>query len=147
MHVTSGFPSSRTNLSPFTKDLRGGEQLNESIDQFFIARPWGGAHKTDISANQYLWRTFEDKNNWKQDAVWAYIWAWSYYGYDTLNMPYCSKYLTREDKSFTPLVCWTTQLIQYVPIHNKNSVISWQCLKIADIFNADKLEAKSQHST
>ena len=26
----------------------------------------------------------------KQDAVWAYIWAWSYYGYDTLNMPYCS---------------------------------------------------------
>ena len=42
-----------------------------------------------------------------------------------------SSYLTREDKSFTPLVCWTTQLIQYVPIHNKNySVISWQCLKI-----------------
>ena len=26
----------------------------------------------------------------RQDAVWAYIWAWSYYGYDTLNMPYCS---------------------------------------------------------
>ena len=41
-----------------------------------------------------------------------------------------SSYLTREDKSFTPLVCWTTQLIQYVPIHNKNSVISRQCLKI-----------------
>ena len=31
----SGFPSSRINLSPFTKDFRGGEQLNESIDQFF----------------------------------------------------------------------------------------------------------------
>ena len=26
----SGFPS-RINLSPFTKDFRGGEQLNESI--------------------------------------------------------------------------------------------------------------------
>ena len=25
-----------------------------------------------------------------QDAVGAYIWAWSYYGYDSLNMPYCS---------------------------------------------------------
>ena len=41
-----------------------------------------------------------------------------------------SSCLTREDKSFTPLVCWTTQLIQYVPVHNKNSVISRQCLKI-----------------
>ena len=29
--VNSGFPSARTNLSPFTKDFRGGEQLNESI--------------------------------------------------------------------------------------------------------------------
>ena len=26
----------------------------------------------------------------KQDAVGAFIWTWSYYGYDTLNMPYCS---------------------------------------------------------
>ena len=26
----------------------------------------------------------------KQDAVGAYIWAWSYDAYDTLNMPYCS---------------------------------------------------------
>ena len=26
----SGFPSERINLSPFTKDFRGGEQLNES---------------------------------------------------------------------------------------------------------------------
>ena len=30
--VNSGFPSTRINLSPFTKDFRGGEQLNESID-------------------------------------------------------------------------------------------------------------------
>ena len=30
------------------------------------------------------------KNYKEQDAVWAYIWAWSYYRYDTLNMPYCS---------------------------------------------------------
>ena len=28
----SGFPSTRINLSPFTKDFRGGEQPNESID-------------------------------------------------------------------------------------------------------------------
>ena len=28
----SGFPSTRINLSPFTKDFRGGEHLNESID-------------------------------------------------------------------------------------------------------------------
>ena len=30
--ANSGFPSTRINLSPFTKDFRGGEQLNESID-------------------------------------------------------------------------------------------------------------------
>ena len=30
--VNSGFPSTRINLSPFTKDFRGGEHLNESID-------------------------------------------------------------------------------------------------------------------
>ena len=30
--VSSGFPSFRINLSPFTKDFRGGEQLNESVD-------------------------------------------------------------------------------------------------------------------
>ena len=29
--VSSGFPSERINLSPFTKDFRGGEQLNESL--------------------------------------------------------------------------------------------------------------------
>ena len=35
----SGFPSDRINLSPFTKDFRGGEQHNESIDEFFVALP------------------------------------------------------------------------------------------------------------
>ena len=29
----------RTNLSPFTKDFRGAEQQNESIDQFFVTLP------------------------------------------------------------------------------------------------------------
>ena len=29
---SSGFPSLRIYLSPFTKDIREGEQLNESID-------------------------------------------------------------------------------------------------------------------
>ena len=29
----------RTNLSPFTKDFRGGKQVDESIGQFFIALP------------------------------------------------------------------------------------------------------------
>ena len=29
--ANSGFPSKRINLSPFTKDFRGGEQLNESF--------------------------------------------------------------------------------------------------------------------
>ena len=32
MDINSGFPSTRINLSPFTKDFRGGEHLNESID-------------------------------------------------------------------------------------------------------------------
>ena len=57
----------------------------------------------------------------EQDAVGAYIWAWSYYGYDTWTCLIAAKelssHLTREDKSFTPLVCWTTQLIQYVPLY------------------------------
>lgn len=37
----SGFPSKRINLSPFTKDFRGGEQLNESYSIFSIAH-FGG---------------------------------------------------------------------------------------------------------
>ena len=42
-HGNSGFPSLRTNLSPFTKDFRGGEHSNESLIQFFVALPSGGA--------------------------------------------------------------------------------------------------------
>ena len=42
--VTLVFLQTRINLSPFTKDFRGEEQLNESMDQFFVALPWGGAH-------------------------------------------------------------------------------------------------------
>ena len=37
-----------------------------------------------------------------------------------------SPYPTRENKSFSLLLCGTTQ---YVPIHNKNPVTSWQCFQ------------------
>ena len=47
---SSGFPSTRTNLSPFTKDFRGGEQVNESIDQFFVALPCGGACQQEMQS-------------------------------------------------------------------------------------------------
>ena len=53
-----------------------------------------------------------------------------------------SSYHTRENRSF----CWTTQLIQYVPIHNKNPVTSWQCFE-KHMFNTDLLSAKLQHRT
>ena len=32
LSINFGFPSTRINLSPFTKDFRGGEQLNESLN-------------------------------------------------------------------------------------------------------------------
>ena len=36
--VNSGFSSNpRINLSPFTKDFRGEEHYNESIDLFFVS--------------------------------------------------------------------------------------------------------------
>ena len=57
-----------------------------------------------------------------------------------------SWYPTRENKSFTLLLCWTTQLIQDVPNHNKNLVTSWQCFE-THIFNTDLLSAKLQHRT
>ena len=54
-----------------------------------------------------------------------------------------SPYPTRTDKSFTLLLWRTTQLIQYVPIHDKNPVTSWQCFEM-HIFNTDLLSAKLQ---
>ena len=85
-----------------------------------------------------------------QDAMGACIWAWLYYAYDTLTCLITAKqlssYPTRENKSFTLLLCWTTQLIQYVPIHNKYPVTSWQCFEM-HIFNTDLLSAKLQHMT
>ena len=61
--VHSGFPSTRINLSPFTKDFRGGEQLNESIDQFFLALPFGGApnaskYKITQRIDSRVWRFY-----------------------------------------------------------------------------------------
>ena len=45
----------RINLSPFTKDFRGGEQQNESIDQFFVTLPTAGFFLTNIKfQNQQL---------------------------------------------------------------------------------------------
>jgi len=38
--------SSKTNLSPFTKDFRGREHMNEASKKFFSALPYGGAYKT-----------------------------------------------------------------------------------------------------
>ncbi len=38
----SGLPSDRTNLSPFTKDFRGGGQVNEPIGNFLTALPLAG---------------------------------------------------------------------------------------------------------
>ena len=38
----------RINFSPFTKDFRGGEQQNESIDQFFVTLPTAGFFSTNI---------------------------------------------------------------------------------------------------
>ena len=46
--VSSGFPSFRINLSPFTKDVRGGEQLDESVNKFFVALPRGGDRNETI---------------------------------------------------------------------------------------------------
>ena len=42
--LCSGLPSIRTNLSPFTKDFRGGGQSNEPIGNFSKALPLAGCH-------------------------------------------------------------------------------------------------------
>ena len=35
------------------KDFRGGEQTNESIDQFFVALPYGGAPNEELKASLF----------------------------------------------------------------------------------------------
>ena len=40
----SGLPSDRTNLSPFTKDFRGGGQVNEPIGNFLTALLLAGCY-------------------------------------------------------------------------------------------------------
>ena len=47
----SGFPSHRINLSPFTKDFRGGEQSNESLRRFFKPVSGGWNHETSDEEN------------------------------------------------------------------------------------------------
>ena len=41
-YVRSGLPSKRKNLSPFTKDFRGGGQLDEPIGNFLHAQQRAG---------------------------------------------------------------------------------------------------------
>ena len=66
-----------------------------------VTTTWNGlkppttTSKTDsTTAYNHLKNTYNHSqtilNRLKQDAGGAYIWAWSYYAYDTLNMPYCS---------------------------------------------------------
>ena len=43
--ANSGFTSKRTNLSPFTKDFRGVEQLNESLTVFWNRFLGNGEHR------------------------------------------------------------------------------------------------------
>lgn len=55
--VNSGFPSERINLSPFTKDFRGGEQLNESWAICFVAcfgEPYHGKQKYSLKCKQCI---------------------------------------------------------------------------------------------
>ena len=73
-----------------------------------------------IQVNKTLWERIFGRDRTTGSIIWTRL----------IAAKELSSYLTREDKSFTPLICWTTQLIQYVPIHNNNRVISWQCLKI-----------------
>lgn len=45
----------RINLSPFTKDFRGGEQLNESVNQFLLRSTSSRPYKNPINANVVYW--------------------------------------------------------------------------------------------
>ena len=75
--VNSGFPSTRINLSPFTKDFRGGKKLNESIGQFFVALPFGGAPKKtkEIYSSRFFVIAEHEKRKphyWPSAALSAY---------------------------------------------------------------------------
>ena len=73
---SSGFPSKRTNLSPFTKDFRGGEQLIESMNQFFIVLPFGGAilrSGTSITSLHHLFFGFSSEELLCVPLVFSYL--------------------------------------------------------------------------
>ena len=70
----SGFPSSRINLSPFTKDFRGGEQLNESVDQFFCRPALRRGHpkkrnKCKQSLGKFIRVVNESKTNFSSPCL------------------------------------------------------------------------------
>ena len=70
----SGFPSSRINLSPFTKDFRGGEQLNESVDQFFCRLALRRGHpkkrnKCKQSLGEFIRVVNESKTNFSSPCL------------------------------------------------------------------------------
>ena len=67
----SGFPSHRINLSPFTKDFRGGEQSNESLRRFFKPVSGGWNHETSDEENASQTKSIR----WKRrlcDGNWRY---------------------------------------------------------------------------
>ena len=51
---SSGFPSKRINLSPFTKDFRGGEQLSESVTHFLLSLTLVGTEEERLYVNNTL---------------------------------------------------------------------------------------------
>ena len=74
----------------------------------------------NCTTDKTLWQRIFGRGRTKRMILWTCL----------IAARQLSSDLTREDKSFTLLVCWTTQLIQYVLINHNNPVISWQCLKI-----------------
>ena len=76
--------------------------------------------KNPAISNKRLWESIFGRGRTMRMMLWTSL----------IAAKQLSSYLTREDKSLILLVCWTTQLMQYVPIHDNNPVISWQCLKI-----------------
>ena len=73
-----------------------------------------------MAYNKTLWERIFGRGRTRRMILWTCL----------IAAKQLASYIIGEDKSSTLLVCWSTQLIQYVPIHNNNPVISWQCLKI-----------------